>query len=140
MSLVPKVPVIAIDGPTASGKGTIAAGVAARLGFNYLDSGSLYRLVSLKARAAGVRLDDEQTLAAIAGSLRPQFGDGRIRLDGEDVTDLIREESVGAAASAWRCWARCGARWWQSSGASGSRRGWSQTAATWGRQSFRRRS
>ena len=99
MSLVPKVPVIAIDGPTASGKGTIAAGVAARLGFNYLDSGSLYRLVSLKARAAGVRLDDEQTLAAIAGSLRPQFGDGRIRLDGEDVTDLIREESVGAAAS-----------------------------------------
>ena len=99
MNLVPKVPVIAIDGPTASGKGTIAAGVAARLGFNYLDSGSLYRLVSLKARAAAVSLDDEPALAAIAGSLRPQFRDGRIRLDGQDVTDMIREESVGAAAS-----------------------------------------
>jgi cytidylate kinase len=99
MSAAPAVPVIAIDGPTASGKGTIAAGVADRLGFNYLDSGSLYRLASLKARAAHVALDDEEALAAIAGSLRPRFQGGRILLDREDVTDLIREESVGADAS-----------------------------------------
>ena len=99
MSVVPAVPVITVDGPTASGKGTIAAGVAARLGFNYLDSGSLYRLVSLKANRAGVELDDETALAAIAGTLLPEFRGGRIHLDGEDVTDLIREERVGAAAS-----------------------------------------
>ena len=99
MSAAAAVPVIAIDGPTASGKGTIAAGVAERLGFNYLDSGSLYRLVSLEARSAAVSLEDEPALAAIAMSLRPVFASGRIRLGGEDVTDLIREESVGAAAS-----------------------------------------
>jgi cytidylate kinase len=93
------VPVIAIDGPTASGKGTIAAGVAKRLGFNYLDSGSLYRLVSLKAQDSGTDLDDEAALAGIAKSLKPLFRDGRILLDGEDVTDRIRQESVGAAAS-----------------------------------------
>ncbi|MBA3480082.1 MAG: (d)CMP kinase [Lautropia sp.] len=92
-------PVIAIDGPTASGKGTIAAGVAKRLAFNYLDSGSLYRLVSLEAQVAGVELDDEPALIAIAGALRPEFVDGRIRLDGQDVSDQIREEGIGAAAS-----------------------------------------
>ncbi len=92
-------PVIAIDGPTASGKGTIAAGVAKRLAFNYLDSGSLYRLVSLEAQVAGVDLDDEPALIAIAGALRPEFVDGRIRLDGQDVSDQIREEGIGAAAS-----------------------------------------
>ena len=93
------IPVIAIDGPTASGKGTIAAGVAKRLGFNYLDSGSLYRLVSLKARDAGADLADEAALAGIARSLKPSFQHGRILLDGQDVTDPIRQESVGAAAS-----------------------------------------
>lgn len=93
------IPVVAIDGPTASGKGTIAAGVAKRLGFNYLDSGSLYRLVSFKAQAAGLDLDDEPALAQIARSLKPLFMDGRIWLDGLEVTDLIRQESVGAAAS-----------------------------------------
>lgn len=93
------VPIITIDGPTASGKGTIAAGVARRLGFNYLDSGSLYRLVSLQAQERGVSLDDEAALAGIAGSLKPGFEDGRILLEGRDVTDPIRQESVGAAAS-----------------------------------------
>ena len=97
--LAEQVPVIAIDGPTASGKGTIAAGVAKRLGFNYLDSGSLYRLVSLKAGEGGVALDDEAALARIARSLKPLFGDGRIFLEGRDVTDPIRQETVGAAAS-----------------------------------------
>jgi len=93
------VPVITIDGPTASGKGTIAAGIARRLGFNYLDSGSLYRLVSLQAQERGVSLDDEAALAGIAGSLKPGFQGGRILLEGRDVTDPIRQESVGAAAS-----------------------------------------
>ena len=92
-------PVIAIDGPTASGKGTIAAGVAKRLEFNYLDSGSLYRLVSLEAQGAGVELDDEAALIAIAGALRPEFVDDRIRVEGQDVSDRIREEGIGAAAS-----------------------------------------
>jgi cytidylate kinase len=104
MSMPPKrppgqVPAIAIDGPTASGKGTIAAGVAKRLGFNYLDSGSLYRLVSLKAGEAGVALDDEATLTGIARSLKPLFRDGRVFLEGREVTDPIRQETVGAAAS-----------------------------------------
>jgi cytidylate kinase len=99
MSSPSAVPVITVDGPTASGKGTIAAGVANRLGFNYLDSGALYRLVSYKAQASNVDLADEPALASIAGSLKPDFREGRIWLDGQDVTDLIRQESVGAAAS-----------------------------------------
>lgn len=93
------VPVIAIDGPTASGKGTIAAEVARRLGFHYLDSGALYRLVAFAAQEAGVDLDDEAALARIARNLKPLFQQGRVLLAGRDVTDLIRQESVGAAAS-----------------------------------------
>ena len=92
-------PVIAIDGPTASGKGTIAAGVARRLGFHYLDSGSLYRLVALDAEQAGADLDDVAALAAIAAGLRPDFRDGRTWLHGRDVTELIRQERVGVGAS-----------------------------------------
>jgi cytidylate kinase len=95
----PAVPVIAIDGPTASGKGTIAAGVAARLGFHYLDSGSLYRLVALQAGERGANLDDEGVVSAIAGALRPQFRNGRIWLGDREVTDLIRQEQVGVDAS-----------------------------------------
>ena len=64
-------PVIAIDGPTASGKGTVAAGVAAVLGFHYLDSGALYRVVGLAALRAGVRLDDGAALAGLARRFAP---------------------------------------------------------------------
>jgi cytidylate kinase len=92
------VPVIAIDGPTASGKGTVAQRVAAALGFHYLDSGALYRLVALKALRFGTAPDDAPALAAIAAGLRPSFTD-RIALDGEDVTDAIRQEEVGMMAS-----------------------------------------
>jgi cytidylate kinase len=92
-------PVIAIDGPTASGKGTIAAGVARRLGFHYLDSGSLYRLVALEAQSGAADPDDADALAAIAAGLRPEFRDGRIWLRGRDVSELIRAEPVGVAAS-----------------------------------------
>jgi cytidylate kinase len=90
--------VIAIDGPTASGKGTVAQRVAAAIGFHYLDSGALYRLVALRALRAGTAPDDAETLAAIASALHPHFTD-RIRLDGEDVTDAIRSEDVGVMAS-----------------------------------------
>ncbi len=83
-------PVIAVDGPAASGKGTIAAGVARALGFHLLDSGSLYRLVALKALEAGIGVDASAALAAAAGSLDVAFDDGRVRLDGRDVTDRIR--------------------------------------------------
>ena len=91
--------VIAVDGPAASGKGTIAAGVARALGFHYLDSGSLYRLVALKAQQMGIAVDDSAQLARIAGDLDVSFADGSVLLDGEDVTESIRTEAVSAAAS-----------------------------------------
>jgi len=92
-------PVIAVDGPAASGKGTIAAGVARALGFHLLDSGALYRLVALKAIEAGIPFDAEPALAAAAAALDVTFGDGRVVLDGRDVTDRLRDEAVSAAAS-----------------------------------------
>src|SRR5438094_1214218 len=82
--------VIAVDGPAASGKGTITAGVARELGFRYLDSGSLYRLVALKALRSGIPLDDEPALANAAGALEVDFGEGGVSLDGDDATEGIR--------------------------------------------------
>ena len=93
------VPVIAIDGPTASGKGTVAQRVADALGWHYLDSGALYRLAALAARRAGVALDDEPALARLAANLPIEFSRGRILLAGDEVTDAIRAEAVGEAAS-----------------------------------------
>ena len=93
------VPVIAVDGPAASGKGTIAAGVAQALGYHQLDSGSLYRLVALAALDAGVGADEEAKLAPIADKLDVAFVNGRIVLEGRDVTDRIRQEDMSAAAS-----------------------------------------
>jgi 3-phosphoshikimate 1-carboxyvinyltransferase len=96
------VPVITIDGPTAGGKGTLAAAVAERLGYRLLDSGSLYRVAALAALRAGL-LDadplDETAIAALAAKLPLSFKPGRIRLGAEEVTDALREESVGVAAS-----------------------------------------
>ena len=92
-------PVIAIDGPTASGKGTVAAAVAKALGFHYLDSGALYRLVGLRAGETGTPLDDGQALARLAATLRPRFADGRITLDGRDMTDAIRTEEASRLSS-----------------------------------------
>ena len=92
-------PVIAIDGPTASGKGTVAAGVAAALGFHYLDSGALYRVVGLAALRAGVALDDGPALAGLARRIAPAFVEGKIVQGGEDITSLIRAEEVSQAAS-----------------------------------------
>ncbi len=93
------IPVIAIDGPSASGKGTVAARVAEALGFRYLDSGALYRLAALAARDAGVDVDDEVALAALAGRMQVEFRDGATWLAGRDVTAALRSEEVGTAAS-----------------------------------------
>jgi len=92
-------PVIAIDGPSASGKGTVAARVAAALGFAYLDSGALYRLTALAARRAGVAWDDEPRVAAIAAGLEVVFTENDIRLAGVPVGDAIRTEEISAGAS-----------------------------------------
>ena len=91
--------VIAIDGPSASGKGTVASRVAAALGWNYLDSGALYRLTALYARRQGAAWSDEAAVAALAARLPAAFAGGRVLLDGEDVEDEIRSEAVGMGAS-----------------------------------------
>ena len=92
-------PVIAIDGPAASGKGTIAAAVAHALGFHYLDSGSLYRLVALTALRTGTAFDEDEPLANFAAHLDVAFVAGKILLDGDDVTADIRSEPVSVGAS-----------------------------------------
>ena len=93
------VPVIAIDGPSASGKGTVAAKVAEALGFHYLDSGALYRLVALLAFDADVDFSDAAALAQAAESMEVEFTAGEVLLGGVDVTSELRREDVGAAAS-----------------------------------------
>nr|WP_019365164.1 (d)CMP kinase [Pseudomonas luteola] len=97
-------PVITVDGPGGSGKGTIAALLSRRLGWNLLDSGALYRLLAFAARNHGVDLTNEESLKALAAYLDVQFQAGhehgqRIVLEGEDVTDFIRTEDIGAGAS-----------------------------------------
>lgn len=93
------VPVIAIDGPSGSGKGTVAQRVAARLGFHYLDSGALYRLVALAAQHRDVSWDDAAGLADIAQTLPAQFLGEDILLDGEEVSADIRTEACSQGAS-----------------------------------------
>ncbi|MFY9328150.1 MAG: bifunctional 3-phosphoshikimate 1-carboxyvinyltransferase/cytidylate kinase [Georgfuchsia sp.] len=92
-------PVIAIDGPSASGKGTVAQRVASALDYGYLDSGSLYRLVALAARLAGVAYDDEAGVAAIAAGLPAEFKGDHVLLSNNDVTEAIRSEEMSAASS-----------------------------------------
>ncbi len=99
------IPVITIDGPVGSGKGTIARGVADALGWHLLDSGALYRLVSLAGLQQGVALDDVDGLTQLAAGLDARFGsdaagDEQIWLEGIDVTASIRTEECGAGASA----------------------------------------
>jgi 3-phosphoshikimate 1-carboxyvinyltransferase len=92
-------PVITIDGPTASGKGTIAVRVATALGWHYLDSGALYRLLALAALGRGVALEDEKGLAKLASSLEIHFEGEKVWLWGSEVSLPIRAEDVGKAAS-----------------------------------------
>jgi cytidylate kinase len=96
---VKDIPVIAIDGPSASGKGTVAQRVAEKLGFHYLDSGALYRLVALVAMRAEIDLTDETSLADIARDLEVVFAGAKIHLQGEDVADAIRAETCSNGAS-----------------------------------------
>lgn len=92
-------PVIAIDGPSASGKGSVAARVAAALGFAYLDSGALYRLTALAAQRTGIDWTDEHGMANIAAALDVVFSETNICLDGKPVGDAIRTEEISAGAS-----------------------------------------
>ena len=92
-------PVIAIDGPSGSGKGTVAQRVAASLGFHYLDSGALYRLVALAALRRGIAFDDRPALGELAADLPVTFEAGEILLAGDRVSDAIRTEEISTAAS-----------------------------------------
>ena len=93
------VPVIAIDGPTASGKGTVAGRVAKALGYAYLDSGALYRLVALQSLEQSVAVDDAKSLSAMALDMRLRFEGEQVWLNGRDVSQAIRAEAVGNRAS-----------------------------------------
>ncbi len=103
--MISQIPVVTIDGPSGSGKGTVAALLAAKLGWKFLDSGALYRLLAFAARNHGVDLTNEEALKVLAAHLDVQFdtagsGQGmRIVLEGEGVTEAIRNEVVGAGAS-----------------------------------------
>ncbi|MBT8570622.1 (d)CMP kinase [Polynucleobacter paneuropaeus] len=92
-------PVIAIDGPTASGKGTVASLVAQKLGFHYLDSGALYRLVALASQKEGIDVNNGPALGQLAENLQISFRGGQIFLGGEKVTQAIRTEANGLRAS-----------------------------------------
>ena len=97
----PRIPVISVDGPTASGKGTLASQVAQRLGYHYLDSGALYRITALAASRAGLQLDTahEHSIAKLAETLPVRFLAGQVLLGEQDVTDAIRTEEAGMNAS-----------------------------------------
>jgi cytidylate kinase len=94
------VPVIAIDGPAASGKGTVARSLAEVLGFHYLESGALYRLVALDSLRRGIGQDDEPALAAIAAGLDARFEGESVLLGGVEVGEALRSEEIGNRASA----------------------------------------
>jgi CMP/dCMP kinase len=103
-------PVVTIDGPSGSGKGTISRGVARHIGWHLLDSGALYRLVALGGAQAGVDPHDAARHALLAAGMQVVFevapdGDERILLDGRDVTALVRSEESGQGASRVAAWA-----------------------------------
>ena len=93
------VPVVTIDGPGGSGKGTLAAAIAEARGWHLLDSGALYRIIAVVALRQGVSLSDAALLAALCSELQIVFGAGSVTVNGDDLTDAIRTEDVGSAAS-----------------------------------------
>jgi 3-phosphoshikimate 1-carboxyvinyltransferase len=97
----PRIPVICVDGPTASGKGTLASRVAGHLGYHYLDSGALYRITALAAVRAGLQLDlaHEHSIGKMAETLPVRFVAGQVLLGDDDITDAIRTEEAGMNAS-----------------------------------------
>jgi len=97
--VIQRVPVIAIDGPSGSGKGTVCSMLAAKLGWHLLDSGALYRVVALAAERQGIALDDSAALAELARTLAVSFAGERVELEGREVTEELRSERSGEAAS-----------------------------------------
>lgn len=93
------IPVIAIDGPSASGKGTVAQLVAEKLGYHYLDSGALYRIVALAAHQEDISWDEESDIAELVPHLDIRFKDGEIFLDDQNISEDIRTELMGQGAS-----------------------------------------
>lgn len=133
-----EVPVIAIDGPSGSGKGTVSRRVAEALGFHLLDSGALYRLVGLAGRKAGLAEADERGHALIASRMAVHFGAGadgeeRVTLEGADVTAAIRTELAGNLASKVASFPSVRAALVDRQRGFAAPPGWSPTAGTWGR-------
>ena len=93
------IPVIAIDGPSASGKGSVAERVANKLGYHYLDSGALYRIVALASQSRKIAWDDAKALGALVPTLKISFKDNAVLLNGENVTDQIRSPAMSNGAS-----------------------------------------
>ncbi len=91
--------IIAIDGPSGAGKGTVARAVAARLGYRHIDTGAMYRAVAWKALQQGVDLDDDSAVAELARNSRLEVGDGVVQIDGHDVAQAIRTPEIDAAAA-----------------------------------------
>ena len=91
--------VVTIDGPSGAGKGTLAAAIAEARGWHLLDSGALYRIIAVVALRQGVSLSDAALLAALCSELQIVFGAGSVTVNGDDLTDAIRTEDVGSAAS-----------------------------------------
>jgi cytidylate kinase len=91
--------IIAIDGPSGAGKGTVARAVAERLGYRHIDTGAMYRAVAWKALDAGVDLNDERATSGVAASAKLEVGDGVVRIDGRDVAQEIRTAEIDAAAT-----------------------------------------
>jgi cytidylate kinase len=91
--------IVTIDGPAGAGKSTVARSLAARLGFEYLDTGAMFRAVALAARRAGIAWDDQTGLAGLVTRIRIEMPAGRVLLDGEDVSALIRTAEIAGGAS-----------------------------------------
>ena len=99
MTMSSSIPVVAIDGPSASGKGTVAQLVAEKLGYHYLDSGALYRIVALAAHREEISWDEENDIAELVPRLDIHFKEGEIFLDGQNISEDIRTELMGQGAS-----------------------------------------
>ena len=95
----PLAPVVTIDGPGGSGKGTLSSLVAAKLGWHLLDSGALYRIVAVSAQSQGIDLADENALVAMVADLQIAFIGDKVDVNGSDLSDIIRTEETGVAAS-----------------------------------------
>lgn len=95
----PLAPVVTIDGPGGSGKGTLASLVAAKLGWHLLDSGALYRIVAVSAQSQVIDLNDEKSLVAMITDLQIAFAGDKVDVNGKDLSDIIRSEETGVAAS-----------------------------------------